>query len=78
MRYEDYSTRRLSIFIVERLDRILEIMEKFMVPNYYGKDINEALKNRHFVFRWMVYISLILAIIFLGTFKSTNFMYFQF
>ena len=39
MRYEDYSTRRLSIFIVERLDRILEIMEKFMVPNYYGKDI---------------------------------------
>jgi D-alanyl-lipoteichoic acid acyltransferase DltB (MBOAT superfamily) len=42
------------------------------------RDINEALGQKHFLFRWGVYVILILCIIFLGTFKSTSFMYFQF
>jgi alginate O-acetyltransferase complex protein AlgI len=43
---------------------------------YYG--INEALENKPVVFRWFIYVFLILAIIFLGTFTSENFIYFQF
>jgi alginate O-acetyltransferase complex protein AlgI len=43
---------------------------------YYG--INEALENKPVIFRWFIYISLVLVMIFLGTFMSEDFMYFQF
>lgn len=40
--------------------------------------INEALEKKPSYVRWSVYIILILTIIFLGTFMSKDFMYFQF
>jgi D-alanyl-lipoteichoic acid acyltransferase DltB (MBOAT superfamily) len=46
------------------------------LSKYQG--INEALKNKPVWFQWFVYVLLILTIIFLGTFKSEDFMYFQF
>jgi D-alanyl-lipoteichoic acid acyltransferase DltB (MBOAT superfamily) len=46
------------------------------ISKFYG--INEALENRSVYLRWFVYVFLILGVIFLGTFMSQDFMYFQF
>lgn len=55
----------------------ITILEGFHLIQRHGS-IRHMLKRKPTIFRWTIYISLILVIIFYGEFGASNFLYFQF
>lgn len=62
----------ISLFIIIAID----------ILNYYGKDIKAAIFKQQIVFRWIIYIGIMLVILYWGLYgtkyEQTQFIYFQF